>query len=73
MIQFLAGVILFLAMAAWIARRVNKEKGLFLQGLALGLAYAYVADPVKAGMLVGVVIAAVVIVVAACMLINGNE
>lgn len=72
MIQFLAGVILFLAMAAWMARRVNKEKGLFLQGIILGLVYAYVADPVKAGMLVGVVIAAVVIVVA-CMLINENK
>lgn len=73
MIQFLAGVILVLAMAMWVVYRTGKDKGLFLQGLVLGLAYAYVADPIKAGMLVGAVIAAVAIAVMACMSINKNE
>ena len=73
MIQFLGGVILFLVMAAWMAHRVNKEKGLFLQGFILGWLYASAANPAKAGMLVGAVVAAVAIAVMACMSINRNE
>lgn len=73
MIQFLAGVILVLAMAMWVVYRTGKDKGLSLQGFILGWMYASAAAPAKAGMLVGAVIAAVAIAVMACMSINKNE
>lgn len=73
MTDFLIGFGLSLISMVWLAYRVSKDKGVFLEGFALGVAFATAPDLAKIGMISGAFIAIIIIIVVGCIDINKDN